>query len=291
MNTNKLFECDICNKKYTSYSSRSHHIKNHHKSINKSNDGFHYCSVCNKKYKNLTSKLKHEKLCTIANNIINSTVNSTIKSNNNSSFNKTYNITINGFLGENFMILSNTELKDIFSSNMSCIIKFIELVNFNDNYIENHTIKNTSLSGKNISVIDKDTKKIKTMTKDNCFELLLCNTIDNLEKIVKLLKNKLITNTKYKELIELIQKTREYYFGLQSKKYISNYKKEINNLSYDYRHKILDTWKNIQLTYDDTDKTSIDESDDDSDDDDSDADGFLFKKNEGDLNFMEFIKK
>jgi hypothetical protein len=112
--------------------------------------------------------------------------------------------------------------------------------------IENHTIKNTSLSGKNVSIIDKDTKKIKTISKDECFNLLLCNTIDNLEKIVQLLNNNLITNTKYNELIELIQQIRECYFGSQSKTYISKYKNEINNLSYDNRHKIIDTWKNIQ---------------------------------------------
>jgi hypothetical protein len=161
-------------------------------------------------------------------------------------FNKIYNENINSFLGENFMILSNNEIKNIFSSKMNSIIKFIEFVNFNDKYIENHTIKNTSLSGKNVSIIDKDTKKIKTISKDECFNLLLCNTIDNLEKIVQLLNNNLITNTKYNELIELIQQIRECYFGSQSKIYISKYKNEINNLSYDNRHKIIDTWKNIQ---------------------------------------------
>lgn len=291
MNTKeKQFECHICNKKYLTLSSRSNHINNKHSDI-KNKDEKHHCNFCNKSYTNITSKYKHEKKCN-ASSVINSHNNS--KSNNNHSFNKNiYNITINQFSKENLGVLTMNDIKEIYNNNVDIIIKFIETFNFNEKYVENHNILNTNIKSEYVTVVGDSNKKT-LITKNECFDLLLYNTIKNLETILKSIKNIYITNEKYIQLQKIIDATNMFYFGFDSKKNQAAYKKKVNAITYNNKETILESWKKY-CKFDDSDDTSSDnsksDSDSDSESDDKHIDGFYTNKFDDEQTFGEFLAK
>jgi len=70
----KNFKCKICDKKYSSPSSLSNHMKLYHESDDKRNknteDNYYYCRYCEKKYKKCNSRWVHEKKCSSNNSKI-----------------------------------------------------------------------------------------------------------------------------------------------------------------------------------------------------------------------------
>jgi len=65
----KKFNCELCNKIYSSASSLSNHKKIYHDTDHKRakniDDNLYYCRHCNKKFKNRNSRWVHEKKCSI----------------------------------------------------------------------------------------------------------------------------------------------------------------------------------------------------------------------------------
>ena len=80
-----VIKCQYCNKEYSSYSSRSNHIKKYHSEVNIHNipknihiniqenihNNIHTCKYCNKKYNKYFVKWRHEKNCATNNQITN----------------------------------------------------------------------------------------------------------------------------------------------------------------------------------------------------------------------------
>jgi hypothetical protein len=59
--------------------------------------------------------------------------------------NNMINITINKVGNENILDLNEKEIRDIFDKNIESLVKFVELLNFNDRLPSNHNFCSTSL--------------------------------------------------------------------------------------------------------------------------------------------------
>lgn len=152
-------------------------------------------------------------------------------------------------------LLTNNNISEIYKSNKNCLIKFIELLNFNKAYPENHTFCNTSLEGKYVSYIDTKNQTISKMNKVDCYDLVLATTLDNINIVIKTVKNKLKPNH-YSKFIKLIQDTKDLYLSNKNSKNI--YNTQINQIAYNNKELILKSWKNANIK-------DIDEENNDSD--------------------------
>jgi hypothetical protein len=271
--------CNFCNKKYKSYASRSNHIKKYHntpvipdvipavipkvnsENINKDDDKFD-CSKCNKLFNNRQNKWKHEKKC--CKNIITQT---NINSHNTINNTINNNFYVNGLGFENISLLSYDNINEIYKSNRNCLIKFIELLNFNEGFPENHTFCNTSLEGKYVSFIDNKNNKISKMNKLDCYDLVLSNSLKNINIILDSLRNKMKPKD-YEKIANLINDTKQMYLINKDSKNI--YNTQINQIAYNNKELILESWKNahIKEIEDEEDELITDNSESSSDEDD-----------------------
>jgi hypothetical protein len=167
---NIRYNCNLCNKKYSSASSLWNHNKKFHNKIEKNNNfeqlnnNFtttknHICKFCNRQYKIQQSKWKHEQTCKNKKNITvledenNKLKNEIIQlksitptSINNSSINNgtinniTNNFVINKIGEEALNKISYDDIKDIFRQQKNCLYHAIKYVNFNEKIPENHAV-------------------------------------------------------------------------------------------------------------------------------------------------------
>lgn len=178
-----VIKCKLCNKIYSSMSSRSNHIKRVHnnmvsqngkeskdksKDLGKDNlneNKFYECRFCDKTYKHKQTRFAHEKICKLKDipnketkNIQNTTIqNTTIQTANNIQNNNIIDnkqIVINNYGNNNLDYIT-----DKFKNNLMThflfedeykepIPKLIENINFNPNHKENNNVKITSLRSK-----------------------------------------------------------------------------------------------------------------------------------------------
>ena len=260
----KQYKCTLCNNLFKSYQSRSNHIKRYHQpnkvnnqpenaDIKDSNnkEKSYQCSFCNKNYKHSQSRWRHEQKCESRlkqTKIDNSTNNTNINSHNttNNTINNTINnnFYVNGLGFENISLLSYDNINEIYKSNRNCLIKFIELLNFNDALPENHTFCNTSLEGKYVSYIDNKNNKISKMNKLDCYDLVLSNSLKNINIILDSIKNKM-NQKEYQKFVNLIDDTKNMYLGNKDSKNI--YTTQLNEISYNNKELILESWKNAHI--------------------------------------------
>jgi len=216
----------------------------------------------NNKIKQL--ELEIQELKTNNNNIIttNNKNNKIITNSNNSTNNGTINnITINQFGKENMNALTYKNIKRLIKNN-NYLVDIIKLLNFNDKYPENHNFCNTSLEGKYISVLNSDTNKIEKFNKNEFYDKVLCNSFEKLDHISMLLefdkemKEKI--KAKYKENLDN-KLTHIHDIFHTNKLYKQSYKTNINELSYNNKNLVLDTWSAIpEIENLDSDTESID---------------------------------
>jgi len=169
------YKCKICDKIYSSMSSRSNHIKRIHntpvsqhgkESKEKSKDlgkeskcNIYECRYCDKKYKHKQTRFAHEKKCKLKDiqeketkTIQNTTIQTVNNIQNNIIDNK--QIVINNYGNNNLDYMT-----DKFKNNLmkhflfedeykEPIPKLIENINFNPNHKENNNVKITSLRSK-----------------------------------------------------------------------------------------------------------------------------------------------
>ena len=280
--------CDICNKEYSSKSSLQRHKNTIHQDIILAQQKKYYCKYCNNPYKYKQSKWSHEKICTkksISTSSLTPLNNDTtvdkicvegsqltlsnIKNSNVNSNNTTNNYYINAFGKEKIDAFTFNNVKEMYNSNRNCLIKFIEICNFNEKYPENHTFCNTSLEGNYVSYVDSHNNKISKMNKNDCYDLVLSTSLENINSILISLKEKM-KSTHYNKLYTLIEDTKKSY--LMNKKSKDIYKTQINQIAYNERELILKTWAVANFKDDSIIIENIDGSDDESDEDE------LFKK-------------
>jgi hypothetical protein len=267
METQKYYTCTNCNKNYSSYQTLWVHNKNFHnqkseKNLNNSEKSqkisvkntsistikSYDCRICNKHYTNIKSRWSHEKNCKVKKdeelrkeseaktvNITNNTNNGTINN----------NITINNFGDETVDKLTRKQIKALANMNLNAYVHIIELLNFNKDLPENHSFCVTSLEGDYVSYFNPKTKQIEKLNKKDFMDKVLGNAVKKLEDILFNIEFKTNENSIVKK--KYYDKLRDA--SLQSDKIMvcnhrKIYQKNINELSYNKKKMILDTWKN-----------------------------------------------
>ena len=158
--------------------------------------------------------------------------------------------------------MDEIDIKKILNNNNKAISELVEIINFNEKYPENHNFCNTSLEGKYFSVLNPLTKKIEKIHKEKFYDKLLKNSHDKIHEIYDRVKYSKDFKKKYKKKAKDII---EYLINsfISSKYQKKFYNINMNELSYNKKEMILDTWKTLKLD------EEFDEYDDDSIDNDS----------------------
>ena len=230
------------------------------------------CNFCEKIYKSRQNKWDHEKICKAKNEsqikykdelpkIKTSNINKTINTNSHNNCNNTTNnnsgvinnITINAFGKEDLSILGPSEIKKLIK-NDNPLVDIISLLNFNENFPENHSFCNTSLEGNYISVLNADNNKVEKINKNEFYDKILNNSFDKIDQLSLMLELddtfKETLKDKYKKhLDKKIEHTKNIFFT--DKVYKNCYKTNINEMSYNKKNLVLETWSKLKDTNDD----------------------------------------
>jgi hypothetical protein len=260
------YKCNECNKNYSSYQSLWIHNKKFHLQNKNQKENLWECYICKKQLSCKQSKWRHEQKCkksektilqsektilqeendklkeeikvikkqnkNIINNINNGTIN-----------NK--NIIINQFGNESVSMLSHEDIKRLASSNFNALVEIIKLLNFNENYPENHNFCTTSLEGDYVNVLNTESNQIEKVNKIDFYNNVLSKSIDKVNQLLVLLEfdeNNEKINPKYINLLENIVKDPTL-FSKKNNRMI--YNKNINQISYNNKELVLNTWNKL----------------------------------------------
>ena len=260
-------------------------IKNNHLQNNEC-DTTTQCKFCNKIFSHYNNKWRHEKSCKndkitelklennklkkeleIKNNIktINkNNCNNTTNNNqiNNGVINNTNNIIINQIGYESVEDMPLNNILKILDSGNNMPINCIKNLNFNKDLPENHSFCATTLEGKHFTRINHETQKPEKVNKVDFINEVLdsslkfLNSISILSEFDESFREKIPTEhqNKMKEILENQNKFHEP----KNKKAFFNC---INDMSYNFKDLILETWKLIQPKEDnDDDPPLLDEN-------------------------------
>ena len=237
-NINKSLICEFCNKIFNSRSAKSHHKKI---CILKTNEI--------EKLKNeLIKQKKENELLKNNKKIINNNSNNTNITNNNTINNGTINnITINSIGNESITHLTDEEIKTIVenNNNMSDIIKYL---NFNKRLPQNHVFCISSLEGDYATYYNDKTKQIEKINKKVLFDKLVVNSFEKLNNIMLYLEiskdiKEIINEEKIESIINKHEENKLNFFA--NKNYKKNYDYNINELGYNNKNLIMDTWSKL----------------------------------------------
>ena len=297
---NSRYNCNICNKKYSSASSLWNHNKKYHTSniiVNNQYPIIHQssnnqkCKYCNKIFSHYNNKWRHEKICK---NKINENIelnelkkeiielkNMITTKNNNKIINKnnTNNIN-NGTINNNTFIINKIgeesisklkfiDIKKIFREQKNCLYHAIKYVNFNEKIPENHSFYNSSLEGKYVNVFNNDNNEIEKKNKKDFFDSILLSSINITNLLYDKVKDNL-SKRKQLKLTNMIDEIKNIANIDNTKKlYITNF----NEISYNNKKIIKSTW-NKKLN--DIEISECNESSDESCNSDSSKDSFYY---------------
>lgn len=226
-----------------------------------SNDKTYNCSYCDKTFRLRQYRWKHEKTCKGNNkeilelknkiselekkitlndkkepNVINNINNGNIINNN---------IVINNYGSESISCLSLDDIKKIAKKNINSLLYITKLLNFNENFPENHSFCTTSLEGNYVTVYNKDKNILEKKNKNDFYDLVLLNSINKLNDLIFHLEftddiEKKNLGKKYIAKLENILNNSEYIYSKRHKKV---YKTNINQISYNKKNTVLNTWR------------------------------------------------
>jgi hypothetical protein len=276
------YSCKLCNKTYASASSIwNHNNKFHNVPVNSAtiqrqhndnttsiqNKSNYSCNLCNNKFTTRQAKNLHmKKYCKkkdiiIANNQTNNQIiqNNNIQNNNNIN-NGTINnnqkqIIINQIGREPFDSLPIKDILKIISEGNNMPITCIKKLNFNKNIPENHSFCTTTLEGKHFTRINHLTQKPEKINKIDFINEVLdsslrfINNISIMTEFDEDYREKI--PLEYQNKIRDILDNQHKFCEAKNKKAFFNC---INDMSYNFKDIILETWKLIQpVEKDDTD--------------------------------------
>jgi hypothetical protein len=267
----KQNKCDICNKTYNNKSGLWYHNQKYHSQNNQQLNVIS-CEFCKKIFSRIDNlkrhqikcKEKHEKnekekqllynklkedikselkkdlqLTNKNTKIINNTI---INGNNNTNNNLNFpNITINKPGTEDINRLSFEEVNFVLNNELSGVMNLIDLLNFNENNPEDHSINNTAFESAYLSIFNSDTKKIDKERKRYFFESIICKNIQNHEFLFNKYKDRLDKDkiSKIEETIAVLKKIKDESF---SSKIMLEMIRNLNILSYNKREIVQKTW-------------------------------------------------
>ena len=250
---------------------------------------------CNKIFINVKTRWAHEQKCKDKINIIEenkilkekinklekkaSITNNNTTNNNNTNNGTINNITINAFGNEKLLDMPIKELKKFIRDDDDYLYNIIKYINFNEKYPENHSFCNTSLEGKYMSLLNTKTNTIEKVNKSDFLEKVYENATDKIEGILIQLEHDKDFREQFEEKYIMHLKNRYNRICdlfIRSNIHKKKYKTNINQLSYNKKELIRNTWENIKdvkeddediysepsestlLTPNDTDTESID---------------------------------
>ena len=247
--THKIYECNYCNKYFSSYQSKSNHVNVKHKNYFIKKNNFK-CDYCNSSFTLKYSLERHIKSrCQV---IKNQTINSNNYSNNINSNNMTTinNITINSYKNPNTSDFSLLEICNIFDEQFNIVLKLIETTYFNEKLEENHSFYVSNINGNYLQTFNNQIE-LKKYVFDDIFTIVL-NTV---KILFKKYKNKLFELPKQIEIKDKI-KALEDIHNEKSHTYKS-YIKLINALAYNKKEMVINVWYKLKkIEQDDPNKDS-----------------------------------
>lgn len=269
------YKCNICDKNYSSYQSLWIHNKKFHVDscckVTESNgsgngkvmesngkvieNNILNCKYCNKLFKCKQNRYEHEKkVCKPKDNLIQQINNNNIQqinnniTNNNNTTNNQQNIIVIQQLGrESISDFSIKEISRIINSGSNSPLICTELLHFSKDRPQYQIMCNTSLEGQYLNVIDTDTQKPKKVHKKDQNDKILLNSIkyiNNIQlemEIDKEFADKFNSEEKQK-ILDIVNKSDKY---LELKNIKTHYK-FLNEISYNFREIIKNTWKCLQ---------------------------------------------
>lgn len=257
------YNCNICNKSYSSYQSIWIHNKKFHSNTNTSNDDTnnkkYKCRGCNKFFSKIQNRWRHEKDCNELNiknkdhKKFEDEINNMKKEienlknkpntiiNNNINNGAVYNF-LNKVGQEDISVLNEKEIEYIMDQELNCIISLINLLNFNQEIPENHTFCTTALNNKYISTINPETLEIEKKRKKDFYDTLLWNGINKMKLLYEKIKNK--KSSKIIQYKENIDKLVDYIIVNDKGK--KTFVELINALTFNNRHTVQTTWNQLK---------------------------------------------
>jgi len=257
------YRCNLCIKRYSSYQSLWIHNKKFHdsnspkKSENSpkksENSPKNYnCRYCKKYYYNKNSRWSHEQKCINNNkqiinnqNINNQNIQNNI--NNQQINNHQKQIIINQIGCESIDCLPIKDILKILSDGNNMPITCIKKLNFNKNIPQNHSFCTTTLEGKHFTRINHITQKPEKINKNDFIDEVLTSSLKFISNISFMTefdddyKNKI--PIEYQNKMKYILDNQHKFADPKTKKAFFNC---INDMSYNFKDIILETWKLIQ---------------------------------------------
>jgi len=274
------FRCKRCNKEYSSYQSLWNHNKKFHterseKVQNSVNFGpkksifgplksekIYMCRFCEKIYDKKNSRWSHEQKCKNNKLVILENENRELKKqqnynnqivNNNQHINNgiinthNNNIVINQIGRESIDCLPLQDILKILSDGNNMPITCIKKVNFNKNLPENHSFCTTTLEGKHFTRINHKTQKPEKINKVDFINEVLDSSlrfISNISLMVEFDESfRDSIPLEHQQKIKDILNNQDKFHDPKNKKAFFNC---INDMSYNFKDIILETWKLIQ---------------------------------------------
>ena len=222
---NKKFNCQKCNKDFTTNFSRLRHEKN---CLVKKDDYV----VLQEQIKNLSNEIT---ILKSKPNIVNNYTqnNNTLNTNNTIIKYSPGNETIEHF--------TNDHKHFVMNKGLACLMYLIESTNFDKSKPENHSYCVTALNDKHASVVNTNTNSVVKADKMELFDKVLAG---NLNKIEKLSKDKAFNKTDQKNFSEIVDRLKNVLFI--NKKGMKKYYNDINLISYNNKELVLETWKDLK---------------------------------------------
>ena len=263
------YKCNECNKNYSSYQSLWIHNKKFHSQPKQSEIKLWECCICKKNLSCKQSKWRHEQKCKKSEKNILQQENDKLKEEikvikkqnkniinniNNGTINNK-NIIINQFGNESISLLSQEDIKKLASSNFNALVDIVKLLNFNEKYPENHNFCTTSLEGDYVNVLNTENNQIEKVNKIDFYNNVLSKSLDKVNQLIVLLEfdeNYETLKPQFLNSLENVIKDPSLFLKANNKKI---YNKNINQISYNNKELVLNTWnKLMQEPIDDNDE-------------------------------------
>lgn len=272
----KHIVCDFCGKRFTRNANLKYHLENVCELRVKFQHNSQTIELQNQinELKKEIVELKNVKPKT---EVINKTINNYTSTTNNITNNGTVinnTIYINRTGTENLLELTNKECDEIFGKEISSVVSLVKHVNFNKRLPSNHSFCSKSLEGKYLLAYDVDKSCTESLRKKYFYHELLENSINRLEILYEIHKNKMskLKQKKIEDNIKVLKDIKDRDF---SDKVLKEIKNQLIELSYNHKDTVLNTWKNyktqgktikkplIPINNSESDSELSDDSDDD----------------------------
>ena len=285
------YKCINCNKQYSSYQSLWIHNRKFHNNIFKNDKNGSKtapnvlqmapncskmapngskileleCEKCNKVFTKKFNLSRHKKICKKFQEIINNiNDNKQINSNNNINSNNIINntnqtIIINQIGQESGYCLPVNDIIKIASSGSNMPIACIKKLNFNKKLPQNHSFCTTTLEGKHFTRINHKTQQPEKVNKTDFIGEVMLSALKFIEKIslmIEFNENEFADkiNPELQQKIQDILNNQNKFFETKNKRAFFNC---INEISYNCKNIILDTWKLIQPVEEESDSEEL----------------------------------